>query len=89
MSTVIVLNKEEQEILNDNFEEALEPTELLEESSNDFELSMDNEENLLEQFDTEPLDLTQSSIEKNNESNEDILEIIEDIYKGGNEHVEG
>lgn len=71
-------SEEEQAILNDNFEEALEPTELLEESSNDFELSMDNEENLLEQFDTESLDLTQSSIEKNNESNEDILEIIEE-----------
>ena len=71
-------SEEEQEILNDNFEEALEPIELLEESSNDFELSMDNEENLLEQFDTEPLDLTESSIEKNNESNEDLLEIIEE-----------
>ena len=71
-------SEEEQEILNDNFEEALEPTELLEESSDDLKLSINNEENLLEQFDTEPLDLTESSIEKNNESNENILEIIEE-----------
>lgn len=60
-------SEEEPEILNNDFEEALEPTELLEESSNDFELSMDNEENLLEQFDTETVDLTESSTEEDNE----------------------
>ena len=60
-------SEEEPEILNNDFEEALEPTELLEESSNDFELSMDNEENLLEQFDTETIDLTESSTGEDNE----------------------
>ena len=60
-------SEEEPEILNNDFKEALEPTELLEESSNDFELSMNNEENLLEQFDTETVDLTESSTEEDSE----------------------
>lgn len=60
-------SEEEPETINNDFEEALEPTELLEESSDDLELSINNEENLLEQFDTEPLDLTENYIEENNE----------------------